>query len=484
VRAELIVVALVVAACGPAKILTRTEGDGGWSPDQRQSELSARATAAHVDLAPDSTMLHAESTAPLTLADVVGLAAVESRRVAEADRDVATAATRVQDARGRYFPVITGQGRYNWFTDAQRSNVSFPPGFLPPGVTPPGVTIRQKQYGTIGGAATVSIDLWGEITKGLTAAQAGYRAEEARRFGTLLGEQLTAVTSYFDMLEAERLRDVSEQSLAAQRTQLANAQSRFDAGRLTKNELLVVQVAVRNSEQVLRQQDLQRDRARWALNQVIGRPVDAPTRVADVTAEPLLPSETDALREAYAHNPVLLALVEEQQRLEDTRTALVRSRLPQVQGGGTIDYSTSDIVQPQRVGSGFVGFTWTFDTGGRKDAQIEEARLAADQNRVRIEQSLREVETAVRSTHHAATERLAALATAETAVHQAEENLRIRTQQFDVGRATSEDVLDATTLLAQQRAILASALYEAHTRRAELQQVMGLPLDTIVPGPR
>ncbi len=66
------------------------------------------------------------------------------------------------------------------------------------------------------------------------------------------------------------------------------------------------------------------------------------------------------------------------------------------------------------------------------------------------------------------------------AVEQAEENLRIRRQQFDAGRATSEDVLDADTLLAVQRAALASALYQAHMRRAELQQLMGQPLEELL----
>ena len=83
----------------------------------------------------------------------------------------------------------------------------------------------------------------------------------------------------------------------------------------------------------------------------------------------------------------------------------------------------------------------------------------------------------MRATQGAAAERLAALATAEAAVGQAEENLRIRRQQFDAGRATSDDVLDAEALLAAQRATLATALYQAHTRRAELQQLMGQPLD-------
>ncbi len=344
----------------------------------------------------------------------------------------------------------------------------------------PVVRIRDKQYGTVNGTGTVPIDVFGELVKGLTAAQAGYRAEQAQRFATLLSEQVAAIRSYFAMLEAERLRTVTEQTLAAQRQQLANAESRVNAGRLTKNELLVVQVAVRNSEQLLLQIDLDRDRARWALNQVIGRPVDAPTRLHDVIDRPTVPLPAESLREAYAHNPVLLSLVEEQQRLEDTASALARSRFPQLQGGGAIDHSTSDIVQPQTIGSGFVGFTWAYDLGGRKESEIAQARIAAEQNRTRIEERLRNVEATVRAAQQSVEERLAAFESARIAVLQAEENLRIRQQQFDVGRATSEDLLDATALLARERAAVASALYEAHTRRAELQELMGLPIDEVV----
>ena len=54
------------------------------------------------------------------------------------------------------------------------------------------------------------------------------------------------------------------------------------------------------------------------------------------------------------------------------------------------------------------------------------------QNRIRTERQLRELEQAVRSTYRAAEERLAAFDTSATAVQQAEENLRIRQQQFEV----------------------------------------------------
>jgi outer membrane protein len=479
VHAELVLALLLLAACDPVRVLTRPEGDGGWGAERRQSEMATRAERARVDLAAEPV---ATVDRALDLADVVRMTAAESRRIAEADQDLAIAGERVKDARGRYFPAISGQGRYNWYDSAQATRVHFPPGLLPAGVVPPVVVVREREFGTVNGTATMPIDLFGEITKSLTATQAGYRAEAARHYATVLSEETAAVRAYFDLLEAERLRNVVRESLAANRQQLENAQQKFDAGRVTKNELLVVQVTVRNDEQALLQNDLEVSRARWALNQLIGRPIDAPTRLVDVQARPAVPDAPAALREAYTHNPVLASLVEEQQRLEDTVSAIQRSRFPQLQGGGTVDYSSSTIVQPQRVGGAFVGFNWNFDLGGRKDSQVEQARLAAEQNRIRIEASLRELESAVRATQLAVEERLAALATAQAAVAQAEENARIRKQQFDAGRATSNDVLDAQALLTAQRAGEAQALYQAQARRAELQQVMGLPLEAILPG--
>src|SRR5262249_53427901 len=151
-----------------------------------------------------------------------------------ADENVAIAAARVGEARGRLFPSLSAQGRYNWYTDAQTTGVHLPAKTLAAiGGMPPTLTVRENDFGTPNGTATVPIDLFGEITKHLTAAQAGYRAEEARRFATLLGEQVDAVRDYFLLLQAERLREVGQQTLAAQRQQLTNAQSRVEAGRLT-----------------------------------------------------------------------------------------------------------------------------------------------------------------------------------------------------------------------------------------------------------
>ncbi len=471
-RAEALV-ALCVGLAGCATLL-RPEGNGGWSPERRHTELATRAETAGVALEPAAE--RAPGGEPLDLHAVLALAAGGNRRIKEEEREVAIAGERVADARGRLLPATTIQGRYSWYTDQLTNQINLPP------PAPASITIRDSQFGTLNGALALPVDLSGELRHALTAAQAGYRGEQARLWATTLEQQTSVIRAYFQLLEAERLREVTDQTIALDRQQLADAQSRFDAGRLTKNELLVVQVALANAEQQRVQRDLLVDQARWSLNETIGLPVDAPTTVVDVAASPTSPAVVDALQTAYRHNPVLLALVEEQQRLEDTATSLVRSRLPRFAAGGGVDYTSSGLILPQDVSNAYVGMTWDLGTDGRREAQIAEARLQADKNRIAIERDLRELENAVRLAHRAVDERLAALAAAQVAVGQAEENVHIRRQQFDAGRATSEDVLEAQALLTGQRATLATARYQAHARRAELQQLMGLPLDDLVRG--
>ncbi len=484
-RARLAIVTLLAAvACGPGRVLTRPDGDGGWTAARRQDELARRASAAAVALEPDAPPPAPDDVAtPLSLPDALALATSGNRRIAEADRSLEAAAARVRDTRGRLLPATAGSGRYTWYTDPLRNAVGLPAGVLP-GVTDPSFVIREQQSGRLNAITTVPLDVSGQLWKTLTAAQAGYRGERARVWATTLAQKVGVIRAYFDLLQSEQLRTVVEQNIVLDRQQVANAQQRFDTGRLTKNELLVVQVALQDHEQELRQRDLAIDRARRDLNEAIGRPVDAPTAVVGVSQRPDLPGVDEALRGAFENNPVLSSLVEEQQRLEDTAAALARSRLPRLEGGGAVDWTSESILQPRTVGSGFVGFSWDLGTDGRREAQLAAARIEADRNRLAIERELRELESAVRDTRAAAAERLAALDTARAAVGQAEENLRIRQQQFDAGRATSEDVLDAQALLTQQRATLATALYEAHTRRAELQELMGLPLEDLASAPR
>lgn len=487
IAVQLAATALVAASgCSLSDRVVKPDGAGGWSPEARRAEIRQRAVAARVDVPQGDTPSApaVASGAPLDLADVLSEALTNNRRVAEGRTRLAIAEAQTREARGRLLPSTVGSGRYTWASDPQTNQISFPAGILPPGTTVPPITIREQDFGTVNATLTLPIDLSGELLQALSAAQAGYRGERARLWATTLEQQTTAVRAYFQLLEAQALRRVTEQTIALDRQQVATAEARFLNGRVTKNDLLVVQVALRNAEQQLAQRDLALRQARRLLNDTIGRPIDAPTEVVDVSQTPTLPGAEESLRRSYESNPLLQALLEERQRLEASASSLRRSRLPRFNVGGAVDYSSTTIVDPQTIGSGFTGFIWDLGTDTRREAQIAQAEQAIEQSRTSLERQLRELEEGVRNVREAAAERLLALATAQDAVIQAEENLRIRQQQFDAGRAQSDDVLLAETLLAQQRATVATALYQAHIRRVELQQLIGQPLEEAIPASR
>ena len=485
----LALLAVTLSACGFAKQLTRPEGDGGWSSRERQDEIATRARTGGVDLGtggiPKSdaqpAAAPAPATHPLTLDDALRLANTGNRRIAESAQQVERARQQVWNTRGLLLPQTTAGGRYTWYSDPLTNSATTPNPLPPPDTIQSEIIIREDHAGTVNGAVTLPFDISGELRHALAAAQAGYRGERARRWATVLDEQVAVANAYFDMLQTQRLHEVTEQTIAAQRRQLDSAEARYSSGRTTKNDLLVVQVTLQSTEQRLLLEDLLLARARLSLNQTIGLPVNAPTTVVDVRDVPVVPGVEQALAETWTRNPLILARLEEQQRLENIVTSLQRSRLPRFGGGGEIDWTSSDIVEPQDVASGFVGFSWDLGTDWRRESEIAGAQAAAEQNRIAMERDMRAVEAGVRLTAQAVQERLSAYDAARASVAQAEENLRIREQQFDVGRATSDDVLTAVTLLARERAIAATALYEAHTRAAQLRQLMGLPIAGVSP---
>jgi outer membrane protein TolC len=474
-----LVIAAALAGCTAVRDVWRPEGDGGWSAAQRRRAVQALAPRAGV-----ADPLAAPTAVPRPTVYDLAAALAEARGAnramqAEALR-VGMARRQALAARGRLLPATTTGARYTWYSDVRTTHVDLPPGVLPPGTQPFDVVLSDSNAGTVNAQILLPLDLTGELRQELAAAQAGYRGAAAQRWAVELEQDLAVTRAYFERLAAERLREVTDETIALYRRQLADAQARFAAGQVTKNEVLEVAVALRNAEQRRMREDVQVERARWAFNDAIGVAVDAPTAVADVRSRPVLPSVEDALRQAQEHNPLLTVLFERQRQLEAELSALQRSRLPRFEAGGAMDYSTSNLFQPNQIGSGFVGMRWDLGTDTQREERIAAARLAIDENQVQLEAQLRILEQALRAALRSAEERLAALDTATAAIGQAEENLRIRQQMFAVGRAQTRDVLEAQRLLAEQRAVLATAGYEAQTRRAEVQQLTGAPFEALL----
>ena len=305
---------------------------------RRRDELARRATAAAVALDPEAPPPGARGRRHAAVARPTPSPSRPrgNRRIAEAERGVDAAAARVRDTRGRLLP---GDDRARAATRG----------------TPIRAAQRRRPAGRATRASASRIRASSSASSSRDALNGDHRSSRSTspaRSGRRSPPRRPATAASARAPGPPRLRRRSSSSgptstcsrrsgcapsssrtSRSTATQLANAQQRYDAGRLTRNELLVVQVALQDREQELRQRDLDIDRARRGLNEAIGRPVDAPTarrrrrrssrRCRRSTTRCATPSRTTRCS---------LSLVEEQQRLEDTATALARSRLPALRG--------------------------------------------------------------------------------------------------------------------------------------------------------
>ena len=390
---------------------------------RRERELGRRAAAAEVALAgrvrdgSRDSAIRRRAARPRRARS--RLAAARNRRIAEARAAARRGArARLRGARPPAARPPPASGRYTWYTDAQTTDVELPPGTLPAGAArswPCG----SRSSATLNGTVTLPIDSdrRARATRSL-AAQAGYRGEAARAWAT--HARAAGRASIARLLRPARGR-------APARGHGADARPRSARSSPTRRSASTTGGSPRTSCSSCRSRVQQRragaaparprDRA-GALGAQPGDRASRSTRrprLVDVTEPPVRAvARGGAARRASRATRCSLALVEEQQRLEATATALERGRLPRFEVRRRCRLHELAIWSSRRTSApGFVGFT----LGPRhrhaaRGAHRRGAPRGASGTGSRSSASCASSRQAVRATQRGAEERLAALATA------------------------------------------------------------------------
>jgi len=240
--------------------------------------------------------------------------------------------------------------------------------------------------------------------------------------------------AYFDMLQAQRLREVTEQTIAAQRRQLASAEARYSSGRTTKNDLLVVQVTLQTTEERLLQEDLLMARARLALNQAIGLPVNAPTSVVDVGDAPVCPPSSGCSRTPGTQSADRRGASRSNSAWRRPVTSLERSRSA-CRRRSAIEWTAPPSSNPQDVatGSSVSRGIWL---GLAPRVGNRRGKSAAERNRIAMGRRMRALEATCALTAQSRGKGSQLTTPRARPSRQAEENLGFASSNSTVGRAT------------------------------------------------
>ena len=286
--------------------------------------------------------------------------------------------------------------------------------------------------------------------------------------------------AYFQVLLAEKYKEVAEIAVKNLEAHLKDAQALYDAGIIPMNDLLKSKVALANAKQDLVRAENNLKATISAFNILLALDVNQPVRLKDILAyRPLGISLDEAIEIAIGQRPELKLLAERIKQMELQIRLAKSSYYPQIAMVGRYERIGN---HPNVNGNGYTNpynfyltlqAKWTFWEWGKTRSKIKELNWKKvalnrefsrmkDKVKLQVKNAYLHLKTAEKN-----------IETARISVGQAKENYRITDLQYKEQVTTSTEVLDAQTLLTQAQNNYYGALYRYNTAIAELERAIG-----------
>lgn len=417
-------------------------------------------------VAPSTTP--AASAKAMTLEDCIAIALGEHPRIKGASSDVDFGRYRTIGAESNYYPQFSFTGSFGWVNTAQPI-IGLPPPF-------PGTFLMQESYQS---------NTWG-FTGNWTLFDFGrtyYSVKSNKELETALKKTLTSVQenvvydvrdAYFNLLRAQTLVKVAEETLGQANEHLRQAQGFFDAGVKPRYDVTSAEVEVNNAKvQVIQAYDAV-TQARINLNTRMTVDPMTPTVVVDMPGlEPLDKTLDQYLASAVANRPDIQALEAQQKADELGVRGACAGYLPTLTASGSYNWNKLEHIRTFEDSSYQLGLTVPIFQGFATDAQVGQARAAALSAKYSVENARLNVLNDVASAYLSVQDAKARTVALEVSVRKAKENLDIAQGRYEAGVGNIIDVTDAQVLLTTAKMDKAQAYYDYHLAYSKLLRSTG-----------
>lgn len=415
----------------------------------------------------------AQDTLRLTLNEAITSAIGNNRQIAIARLAIDNSDAQVDEAYSGTKPQVSLNGRYTRML--QKQVFYFPDGD--------------------GNSRPIKVGSDNSFAADLTVNQVVYNSaaftapDAAKSYAKIAREQLrTDVTqtvfdvkrAYYSALLAREALRVNEAVLSNSEENMKNAQALYKAGLRPEFDALRAEVQVANQRPVV---VAARDAYQQAIDNlklVLGLGPDAAVSLQDqfvlpgVVAHPSIEEAATTLDRSNAQVQTLRMVADVNRQVIDIKKS---DYLPTVALFGTYQLQSqadnfSDLTfEP----TSYVGLNVSFNlfSGGRTDAQVEQARLAWEQSKVKAMQAQEGLRTQLGIVHRRLDVARQRVTTAEATINQAERAYKIATTAYKAGTSTQLQINDADLALAQAKLNRLSAVYDYNMAAAELELLMG-----------
>jgi outer membrane protein len=417
----------------------------------------------------------AQETLVLTLEDSVRLALAQNPFYQATQQKVRAAESAVDEAAGRFFPSLNGQGQYT--LDEKLFVLEFP-SFIP-GQPPQRVSIDFTKNYQFGLSFSLPLFTGGRLVSGFKQARYGL---EAAAEGVKQSRQETIYNvkqAFYGYLLAKKFVEVSEEAVGLAEKHSANVKSLYEVGMASRFDLLRSEVQVANLKpQLIRARNGLRT-SELGLKTLLGLDLNRAVEIrGDLAAPPVECDAAESEAQALAARPELSQL-RYQSRMAAELVKIARSTaLPTLAIAGTYNvwgdrfsfrrgtwqsYYTVNLVLTVPI---FNGFSVRSQVGQSQAALREldwNQKGLAEMVKFEVRQALLNYQQAKES-----------LLSQEKNVEEAQESVRIAELNFSEGLATSLDVSSAQVALAQARTNYSQAQYDYVMALAQLDKARGV----------
>ncbi|MFZ2629181.1 MAG: TolC family protein [Rugosibacter sp.] len=404
---------------------------------------------------------HAES-----LQQAWDIALAVDRGLKASHENTAAAASLLEAARSVRLPNVALEAGYTALDNTPAAKVDFFGQSLQ-------MPLAQRESAAYKAMASLPLYTGGRIERGIDAAAASLNAAKLGEAGDVQSLKLRVSDAYVGVLRAGRMLQVAEGHVASLTAHARDVENLYTQGMVAKSDLLSAQVALADARQKALQAANGLDLARAAYNRLLGRPLDQVVALDDLSpgaAEQSLPALTER---AISQRSELAALAQQIEALRHQAGAVRGENGPQVALSGGYGYQENRYQVNPGQWMVTLGAKWNLFDGGvvshRASAVERQAAALAEQR----EELASIVALQVRQAWLDVEETKKRILVTQSAIAQAEENLRVVRDRYGSGLSTHTEVLDAETLRVNSEASHASALYDAALAGLRLKRAVG-----------
>ncbi len=350
----------------------------------------------------------------------------------------------VSQALSGYRPTVEASGDFGVeYTDTDFSNA----GSDSDTITPSSIGIAVSQPVYRGGRTVASVR---SAEFAVQAARATYISIEQQVL-------LDAIIAYMDVVRELAVLELSINNEQVLRRQLQATRDRFQVGEVTRTDVSQAEsrLARATADRIAADGDLENSRATYA--RVIGRPAGSVTAPPPVVGLPASLEETIA--QAEGNNPALITANFNERSADANVDVVFGELLPEVSivGAARSNFEPSSVVDQSDSASLTAQVTVPLYQAGAVSSRVREARYSANQSRIEVEETRRDIEeNAIQAWRTLETSR-ASIISFISQVEAARIALEGTEQEALVGSRTVLDVLDAEQELLDARVSLVRA---------------------------